>query len=176
MKHLKALNQLQLKESRIKYFQCVDFLRTQGQDTTDGLTFISKGDSLLPATTDISWLLQTSTQYLGFESHSRRFVSALLAYLNNALVTGADDEGKVVLPDGSDPPTREKSRCLISKRLFNCPSALMKHSKATHTKETACSKLFLCPECQVVVSGSGQWSHHVERVHGKRMRRIGIPK
>lgn len=131
-----------------------------------------------PTASDHGHLLATPNldSVLGFESHSRRFVSALLAYLNNAPVTGADDEGKVVLPDGSDPPTREKSRCLISKRLFNCPSALMKHSKATHTKETACSKLFLCPECQVMVSGSGQWSHHVERVHGKRMRRIGIPK
>jgi hypothetical protein len=101
------------------------------------------------------------TQYVDFESHSRRFMSALLAYLTNASVAAADDEGEAALPDESN--SDGKSRCLICKKLFHERSALKKHSNAKHIKETTFRD-----------RSSGATT--LRAFMGKRMRRTGSPK
>lgn len=87
-------------------------------------------------------------------------MSAILAYLNNAQITGVGDKEESASPDGSD-PEKEQSRCLICNKSFSQRSALTKHSNAKHTKETTFSQPFFCPK------EAGQWESKPS--HSQRM-------
>jgi hypothetical protein len=68
-----------------------------------------KGDDLPVAINHISQLLQTPIQKhaSNYEAHSRYYMSAVLAYLNNAPIAGAVDKAKAkaetLLLVGSNP-------------------------------------------------------------------------
>ncbi|KAK8035693.1 hypothetical protein PG991_001766 [Apiospora marii] len=161
---LKTLSQLKLEEKRAAYFERVDLLRAQGQRTTDDSKVMGLSGDLPPAIARVSQLLQTPSKQCTaeYEVDLRRFMSALLAYLNNAHVISDDND-----PKAEAEVPGQHSRCLFCEKPFADRSSLTRHTKNQHTKDTTFSRPFTCPKCDEQVDGAEQWSNHVERVHGR---------
>ncbi|KAK7972355.1 hypothetical protein PG988_006489 [Apiospora saccharicola] len=161
---LKTLSQLKLEEKRAAYFERVDLLRAQGQRTTDDSKVMGLSGDLPPAIARVSQLLQTPSKQCTaeYEVDLRRFMSALLAYLNNAHVISDDND-----PKAEAEVPGQHSRCLFCEIPFADRSSLTRHTKNQHTKDTTFSRPFTCPKCDEQVDGAEQWSNHVERVHGR---------
>ncbi|RYO80969.1 hypothetical protein DL762_007375 [Monosporascus cannonballus] len=114
---LKTLRKLKLDEKRDEYFRRVDYLRAQGMATIDTCLPDNSSSVLPPASTaGVASLLMVPVDSLSIDrdSHSRRYMCALLGYLTSAPVE-AFEGGKVEedkakredTKDGSDPCERE---------------------------------------------------------------------
>ncbi|KAI1093468.1 hypothetical protein F5B19DRAFT_482691 [Rostrohypoxylon terebratum] len=180
---LKTLSQLQLYKNRAEYFKRVDYLRAQGMPTDE--VFPSGSDSFSPSlvpTIAVSRLLKSPVErnVVDYDTQSRLYIDAVLGYLTNAPVSTRckgeaeeDEERGKKEYQITDEPQQKRTRCLLCGNSFCSRSALTKHCKRRHTKETTFSQPFPCPEClrlgggEFTIADPCQWSNHVETIHGK---------